>query len=118
MVKPGAKKIQLMAATGLFAMALAVLPAKASHDHDVVLPMVAGFALGAIAFRGHHRHHHYYRYERHGYRKHGHSRYRYSKRGHGHYAHQPRHSSSHGGYHRQPRHDHSRGGYHQPRRKH
>ncbi len=83
---------------GLLSTALVVSPAQAHHDHgaDIVVPLAALFAFGALYHHGHHRHRshrHYYRsYKRHGYgHGHGHSH------GHGHAY--KRRSYSHGGYH-------------------
>ena len=77
----------------VLAVATAMSPAQAHHNHgaDIVVPLAALIAFGAIYHHGHHRHsthRHYYRsYKRHGHR-HGHS-------------HKPkRRSHSHGGYHR------------------
>ncbi|MCP4472371.1 MAG: hypothetical protein GY815_17130 [Gammaproteobacteria bacterium] len=115
MVKQRINKLQMMATASLLALAVASTPANAHHDHDVVVPLVTLFALGALAYHGHnhYRQHHYYRYRSHGYR-----RYRQSQYGHGQYGHQTRHSHSQGGYCFRPRYSRSQGGYHRPRRKH
>ncbi len=115
MVKLTVNKLQTMAAASLLALTLASAPARANHGHDVVVPLVTGFALGALAYSGHsrYRQHHYYRYQRHGYRRYQHSPY-----GHGYYGHQSRRNYSQGGYRHQPRYSSSHGGYHGSRRKH
>jgi len=123
MVKQRVNKLQMMAATSLLVLAMASTPASAYHDHAVVVPLVTGFALGALAYHGHghYQQHRYYRYQRHGYRQYGHSQYRHKQNRHnrhGRYGHQPRRSYSQGGYYHQPRHSSSQGGYHKPRRKH
>jgi len=127
MVKQRVNKLQMMAAASLLALAAASTPANADHGHDIVVPLVAGFALGALAYHGHNRYQqrHSYRYRRHSYGQYrpgqhgqGHSGYKtqrsYSQGG---YHQRPRHSGSQGGYHQSPRHSRSQGGYHQPRRK-
>jgi hypothetical protein len=90
MVKQPVKKLQLMAAACLLSIAAVSAPVYAHHKHRVIVPVLAGFAFGAIAFHGHghHRHHGHHGHGGHGY--HGH--------GHGNHGHQPRHSHSHGGY--------------------
>jgi hypothetical protein len=77
-----------MAATSLVVFALASAPAGAHGGHNIVAPLAAFIAFGALM---HHNHDHHYGYKR---RHHGH--------GHGH-GHHRRHSYSHGGYHK-PRH--------------
>jgi len=99
MVKQHANKLQMMAAASLLALAAASTPASADHDHGVIVPLVTGFALGALAY-------------------HGHRQYRPGQHGRGHSGHKTRRSYSQGGYHQRPRHSRSQGGYHQPRRKH
>jgi uncharacterized protein YgiB involved in biofilm formation len=116
-------KLAVTAATGLVILALASTSARANHDyanhdHDVVTPLVAGFALGALLNYGHSSHH-YYRYQ---YQRHGHSgrgsghRSGYSS-GHGYSSHYKK-SYSKGQYGHKPRHSSSRGNRHTPRRKH
>ena len=112
------KKLAVMAATGLVTLMLASTPARANHDHDIVTPLVAGFALGALLNYGGSSHHYQrYQYQRHGHYRHGsghgsghgYSNHRnniHDKRGHdnhGQYSHKKRYSSSRGGYYT-PRH--------------
>ena len=108
------KKLAVMAATGLVTLILASTPARANHDHDIVTPLVAGFALGALLNYGGSSHHYQrYQYQRHGHYRHGsghgYSNHRnkiHDKRGHnnhGQYSHKKRYSSSQGGYYT-PRH--------------
>ena len=111
-------KLVLIATTGLMTLMLASEPARAQHDHDIVTPLVAGFAFGALLNYGHSSHH-YYRYQ---HRRHGHYRHgsRYGSR-HGSYhngGHYNKRHSSHGHYSHKQRHSSSRGSYHKPRRKH
>jgi uncharacterized protein YgiB involved in biofilm formation len=108
------KKLAIMAATGLVTLMLASTPARANHDNDIVAPLIAGFALGALLNYGGSTHHYQrYQYQRYGhYRQgsgHGYDSHRHNshyKKGHnsyGQYSHQPRYSSSQGGYYT-PRH--------------
>jgi len=115
MLKQGVNKLPTMTAAGLLMLAMVSAPASADHGHSIVVPVVAAFALGALAYHGHsqYRQHHYYRYRGHGYRQYPSGQY-----GHGHYGHQQRNSHSQGGYRHQSRHSSSQGGYHKPRYKH
>ena len=109
-------KFSVLAATSLLTLMLMSAPASAHHDHDIVVPLIAGFALGALVNYGHSSQHYYhYHYQRqghyhqpsrhgsghrsghgksHGYRKHYHKRHS----SHGHYGQKRRHSSGHGAY--------------------
>jgi hypothetical protein len=108
------KKLAVLAATGLVTLMLASTTARANHDQDIVTPLIAGFALGALLnFGSGSRHYQHYQYQRYGhYRQgpgHGYDSHHYNshyKRGHnnyGQYSHKPRYSSSQGGYYT-PRH--------------
>lgn len=86
---------------GLLSLSLIAAPAQAhqAHGSDIVVPLAALFAFGALYHHGHHRrqtHRHYYRsYKKHQY---GHGQ------GYGQgYSYKPR-SHSNGGYHHKPRH--------------
>ena len=112
-------KLAVMAVTGLVTLALASTSARANHDHYVVTPLVAGFALGALFNYGHSSHHYYrYQYQRHGHSGHGSGH----RSGHGysghHYNSHYKKSYSQGNYGHKPRHTSSRGNRHTPRRKH
>ena len=115
MVKQHANKLQMMAAASLLALAAVGTPASADHDHSVIVPLVTGFALGALAYHGHG---HYQQHQSYRYRSYGYRQYRPGQHGRGHSGHKTRRSYSQGGYHQRPRHSRSQGGYHQPRRKH
>lgn len=85
----------------------------ADHDTDLVTPLVALFAVGALVNydRASHHYHHYYSYRRYGHYRGHYSRPRY----HG-YRHQGRdyyrkRQSSHGHYAKPQRRNHSQGGY-------
>ena len=120
MTKKGVKILQVTSVAGVITLALASTPAAAHHDHDVVVPLVTGFALGAIAFHGHgHSHyHHSYRYHGHGYRYHRKSYRTHGHHGnHGHYRYRAKRAYSHSGHYRKPAYSHSHGGYHKPHRK-
>ena len=109
-------KLAVVAATGLVMLALVSTSARANHDHDVVTPLVAGFALGALLNYGHSSHHYYrYQYQRHGHSSHG-SGHGYS--GHRTNSHYKKSYSSQGHYGHKQRHSSSRGNRHTPRRKH
>jgi hypothetical protein len=114
-------KLAVVAATGLVMLALVSTSARANHDHanhnhDVVTPLVAGFALGALLNYGHSSHHYYrYQYQRHGHSGHG-SGHGYSG-GHRTNSHYQK-SYSKGQYGHKQRHSSSRGNRHTPRRKH
>jgi len=121
--KPATRnKLALIAATGLVTLMLASEPVRANHDHDIVTPLVTGFALGALLNYGHGSHHYYrYQQQRHGHYRSG-SGYGYGH-GHGHGSHYNKghynkKHSSHGHYGHQRRHSSSRGSSHKPRRKH
>jgi hypothetical protein len=121
-------KLAVMAATGLVILALASTSARASHDHanhdyDVVTPLVAGFALGALLNYGHSSHHYYrYQYQRHGHSGHGSGHRSGRSSGHGYGSHYNnshyKKSYSKGQYSHKQRHNSSRGNSHTPRRKH
>jgi hypothetical protein len=118
--KSSRNKLLLIAASGLLTLMLASVPARADHDHDIVAPLVMGFALGALVNYGHSSQHYYrYQYQRHGHSGHGsgHSsghgyRSQYSN---GHYSKGP---SSHGRYSQKRRHSSNRDGRQTSRRKH
>ena len=95
MINPGKNKIRVLAAAALVALAVSSAPAKASHDSDIIAPLVAIIAIGALAQQHHHVH---YRY---GYQSHYRPHYG------SHYRPYGRHSHSHGGY-REPRYKHHR----------
>jgi hypothetical protein len=67
MIKLGINKQGWVAAAGVLTLCLAVTPARAHHAPDIVVPVVAAFALGALWNHGHRNYSHGYRYERHGY---------------------------------------------------
>ena len=72
----------------LLALAFASVPAKAHHDADIVAPLAAFIAFGALLHHGHHHRHHRHGHHGYGHRPH-HRPYR-------------RHSHSHGGYYNPP----------------
>ena len=127
-------KLAVVATTSLVILALASTSVRANHDHanndyDVVTPLVAGFALGALLNYGHSSHHYYrYQYQRHGYSGHGPrhgSGHGYSGHGSGHgyssqhnKSHYKKSYSSQGPSGHKQRHSSSRGKSHTPRRKH
>jgi hypothetical protein len=117
-------KLAVMASVGLVMLALVSTSARANHDQDVVTPLVAGFALGALLNYGHSSHHFYrYQYQRHGHSRHGSGHRSGHGSGHGygsHYtnSHYKKSHSSHGNYGHKPRHSSNRGSYNAPRRKH
>ena len=111
-------KSGLILATSLLLLTSLATPARAHHGGDIVLPLIAGAAIGAWWYDSHHDHYyrHGYRYKRYGYyrngpsghpgyRKHGHKRHSYSYGGqyrkkHGHYPERHRYSTSRGGHYR------------------
>jgi hypothetical protein len=117
------KKLAVMAVTSLIALVLASTSARANHDHDVVTPLVAGIALGALLNYGHSSHHYYrYQYQRHGNSRHGSSHRSGHGSGHGYSGHNNNghykksySSQGHNGH--KQRHNSSRGNRHTPRRK-
>jgi hypothetical protein len=123
MVKQSINKPGWVAAAGVLALCLAVTPARAHHEPDIVVPVVVAFALGALWNHGHRNYSHGYRYEHHGhYRQEHKSRGVSHKRNysHGNYSHgysKSRHDSpersSHG---RKQRHSSNRGGHSGSRR--
>jgi hypothetical protein len=118
--KSNRNKLLLMAASGLITLMLASAPARADHDHNVVAPLVVGFALGALVNYGHSSHH-YYRYQ---YQRHGHSGNRSGHRsGHGYRSqysngHYNKGHSSQGRYSQKRGHRSSRDVHQTSRRKH
>ena len=108
MIIPGLNKFRILAAAALLALAAASTPAKASHDSDIIVPLAAFIAIGALVNS---QQHSYYRYS---YRSHYGPPYHGSHYG-SHY-----HGSHYHGSHYQPhiRHSHSYGGYSEPRYKH
>lgn len=117
MVRQQRNKLGLIAAVGLMGLTLSASPARADHGSDIVVPVVAAFALGAFWNHGHSDHHyrHSYRYKRYGYSRHGysrkgHSRKSYSRKGH--------YGNGHVRYWQPPQHSSSRGGYYGSKRKH
>lgn len=126
--KSSRNKLLLIAASGLLTLMLASVPARADHDHDIVAPLVMGFALGALVNYGHSSQHYYrYQYQRHGHSGHGSGHRSGHGSGHnsghgyrsqysnGHYSKGP---SSHGRYSQKRRHNSNRDGHHTSRRKH
>lgn len=81
---------------GLLSLSL-VAPAQADHGHgsDLVVPLAALFAFGALYHHGHQRHQTHRQYYR-SYKKHHYNR----GHGHGHGHSNKRYSYSQGGYHR------------------
>jgi len=122
MLSHSRNKLAVMAATGLLTLMLASTSARASHDHNLLPPLVAGFALGALVNYGHSSHHYYrYQYQRHGYGYSGHGSGHRSGHGysnHHRYGHHKRSYSSQGQYGHKPRYSSSRGKGHSSRRKH
>ena len=108
-------KTGILAGTALLALVLVNTPARAGHDHDVLLPLAAGFAAGVLISHGHSSRH-YYHYHRYRHYRHGHHARKHHRGGHyrGHY----RHSRSHGyqshRYHR----SHGHGGHRGHKRRH
>ncbi|MGD8348336.1 MAG: hypothetical protein PVI79_03825 [Gammaproteobacteria bacterium] len=100
MINLGLNKIRVLAAATLVALAVASAPAKANHDADIIVPLAAIIAIGALAG---HQHHGYYRYT---YQ----SRYRPQYGSH--------YRPHYGSHYRPYRHSHSHGGYREPRYKH
>ena len=117
MVKQGTNKLGWVAVVGVLTLCLAVTPARAHHELDIVVPVVAAFALGALWNHGHRNYSHGYSYERHGYHQghksrgvshkrnysHGNYGHGYSKRSHysqgrSSHGHKQRHSSNRGGH--------------------
>ena len=92
MIHSGFKKLGIITAAGMVALALTSTPARANHGDDLLLPLAAFVAIGALA----HQHHSHYHYQ---YRSYGHYR--------PHYYPPVRHSHSHGGY-QAPRYKHHR----------
>jgi hypothetical protein len=80
MAKQSAKKIGWVAATCVLIMSLMATPARAGHEPDIVVPVVAAFALGTLWSHGHGDHYYRqgYRYERRGYYRHGNHGHGYS----------------------------------------
>ena len=100
----GVKRIIKMAAlTGVMAVtAVGSAPARASHDHDIIGPVAAFIALGALLHHGHHRRHEHRGYHGHYQQHHRHHRRHSYSHGHGGYRAQgPRYGHGHG-----PRHGH------------
>jgi hypothetical protein len=95
-------KLAWAAAVCLVVLSLGTTPARADHDHDIVLPMVTGFALGALWSHGHgdRYYSHGYRYKRHGHHRGGHYRHGHHRGGHHRYGHSHKrpYSYSRGGY--------------------
>lgn len=92
MIHSGIRKFGILAAAGLVVLAVSSTPARASHGNDLIVPLAAFIAIGALA----HQHHDHYRYS---YHYHGHYR--------PHHRPYRRHSYSQGGY-RAPGHKHHR----------
>ena len=123
--KSGRNKLLVIAAGALMTLMLSSTAVRAHHDHAVIAPLVAGFALGALVNYGHSSHH-YYRYQ---YQKHGHYHRRSGHQsGHG-YRSQNSNGSyrkryysegygSHDRYSQKRRHSSNREGHYTPRRKH
>lgn len=116
------KKAGLMLAAGLIVLALASSPARAHHGSDVVVPLVAGVALGAWWQSAHqtHSYRHGYRYKRYGYYRDGGTQHGYKRRGHHRKSHsrQGHYRKGHGHRHQQHRYSTSRGSYHGSKRRH
>ena len=116
-------KFTVIAATGLLTLMLTSAPARAHHDHDIVAPLIAGFALGALVNYDHGSGHYYrYQYQRQGHyrQRSGHGSGHRSEHGysHGYRKYYQKSHSSYGHYSQKRRHSSSHGDYYKPRRKH
>ena len=122
--KSSRNKLLAIAASALLALTLTSTALRAHHDHGVVAPLVAGFALGALVNYGHSSHHYYrYQYQRHGHYRQGSGHGSGHKSGHGYRSQQSngyysKGHSSHGRYSHKRSYSSGRGGHYNSRRKH